>query len=225
MNALDEETPIAGIILQPEGAGDVTTVPVWQSLVLTQRADELTAQKLFDSKHGSVIALEDRNVMSMPWRKIYIVRDNDNFVLFDSDGWLIDEPSSGVTGGRQPVQELVHEFSEEPIYYRVASVRKTPTARQPQSSSRTFSAAQLAAEEHPPEGATSASTAITGEANLMDEQPSTQSQSDSAVRQSTAADQAGSALSNSISITTEIPVATVDGTTSLSQHSLSPVAW
>lgn len=133
LNSVEEQ--LANIPLQPHGAGGVDSVDAWESIATSQQVPN--SDVLTDSKVGSVIALEDRNMFTMPWRKIIIVREKDDYVLYDSDGWLINEPSYGVAQGRQPVNELVSEFtSDNPfMYYRPPNIRKGPANRRNGSSS------------------------------------------------------------------------------------------
>lgn len=128
---------LTNILLQPQGAGVVESVDAWESMATSQQVPN--SNMLSDCTQGSVFALEDRNMFAMPWRKIFIVRDEHDYVLYDSDGWLINEPSYGVAQGRQAVNELVSEFtSEHPfMYYRPPIIRKGPTSRRTSISSAT----------------------------------------------------------------------------------------
>lgn len=75
---------------------------------------------LRNSSPGDVFALRDRNEVSAPWRKVFVVRDegNDQFVLFNDEGKLIDEEvQEGLPNGRHGVENLVEEFSEEGFFY------------------------------------------------------------------------------------------------------------
>lgn len=111
--------------------GDVTSVLNWEALAACQ--PQLSDSVLSWASAGESFALEDRNVMSAPWRRVFIVRDkgSNDYVLFDEKGRLIDEPlDGGVPGGRQTVDQLVSEFSVDGFYYKPPSLgRPSPAKR------------------------------------------------------------------------------------------------
>lgn len=111
--------------LQPRGAGGVEHVENWEELARSQ--GRITAARLQNALSGESFAMEDRNLVSLPWRRVYLVRDGDAFVIYDSDGWLLDEPGSGCKDGREPVGELLDFFEEtEGLYYRPpTSIRRS----------------------------------------------------------------------------------------------------
>lgn len=112
-------------------AGDVTRVPAWE--VLAREQGEIDEERLENSKPGDVFALDDKNVLSMPWRHVFAVRDADQFAVYDIEGRLIVEASDGLPGGRQSVDELVSEFHVNGYYYRPGRVRNTPRSERLQS--------------------------------------------------------------------------------------------
>lgn len=108
--------------------GRVSQLPPWDKMAVDQEA--VTTDKLRKSKTGDAFALEDRNVMSDPWRKVFVVRDGNDFHLFSTAGELIDEPQvGGVLEGRQSVATLLEEFSEEGFYYRPPDTQLIARAR------------------------------------------------------------------------------------------------
>lgn len=109
--------------LQPSGAGGVQVVENW--LQLAQRQGSITLDRLQNARSGTYFAMEDRNTVSLPWRRIYLVRENDAYVIYDEDGWLLDEPTSGCKGGRDSVSEVLDYFGEKDgLYYRPPNFRR-----------------------------------------------------------------------------------------------------
>lgn len=101
----------------------------WEDLAVVQGA--ITEEVLRSAASGDVFALEDRNLMSLPWRRIFVVRDGNEYVVFDEKGRLIVEKDDGLPGGRQSVENLVGEFSIDGFWYKPPSkpVRPSPDAR------------------------------------------------------------------------------------------------
>ncbi|MGA1354662.1 MAG: hypothetical protein ACO32I_07825 [Candidatus Limnocylindrus sp.] len=123
----------AQVQLVPRVAG-VATVPSWDQLARSQPSVE--CELLLNAASGAVFALDDRNLMSMPWRHVFAVRDGDDFVIYDENGLLIDEPSAGVKGGRQSAEELVAEFTADgTYYYRPGRARNAPALHRAHKSS------------------------------------------------------------------------------------------
>lgn len=110
-----------------KSVGAVSAVPSWEALASSQ--DAPTSHLLAQSRPGQVFALEDRNVESQPWRRVYVVREFEveAFSVFDVHGFLIVEPHDGLIDGQQMVGELVSDFNNS--FYRAAKVRRPPTRR------------------------------------------------------------------------------------------------
>lgn len=119
------------IVLQPDPEPPVEAVEEWDALAANQ--GRVTAERLRDALAGEYFALEDRNSMADSWRRIFIVCDGTDFVLYCQKGMLIDEPSQGVLEGHQSISSLVDEFDEEHgFYYRPPLLRRPPTSRRQQ---------------------------------------------------------------------------------------------
>lgn len=119
-NSADEQT----IALQHPVAG-VVHVPSWESLAREQA--DIDEKVLEDARDGTVFALHDRNLLSMPWRQVFAVRDGEHFWVLDNKGYAIDEPHDGVHKGRQLVETLVQEFnSDGHFFYKPGRVRRSP---------------------------------------------------------------------------------------------------
>lgn len=127
-NGSRQESVVAGpVALTPSVAG-VAQLPTWEELMLKQ--PPITADLLRHAPHGSYFALQDRNSMAENWRDVFIVRDADEYVLFDEKGVLIDEASQMVPGGRQSVELLLEEYTSELKYYRAPEKTRLSPARQ-----------------------------------------------------------------------------------------------
>lgn len=113
------------VVLSPTVAG-VERVPEWSELATEQGLVEEAA--LRNAKDGAYFALQDRNTFAEAWRAVYVVRDGDAFVLYDSKGLLLNEKSAGVPEGRHVVEELLNEFVDPDMrYYRTPKlVRSSP---------------------------------------------------------------------------------------------------
>lgn len=116
----DEPVP-----LSPPIAG-VEQLPSWRQLAREQV--DVTDDVLEASMTGDFFALEDRNLMSAPWRRVFVIRDGDDFVLLDTCGRLIVEKEDGVPDGRQSASQLVQEFHRDGMYYRPPKIRRTPAS-------------------------------------------------------------------------------------------------
>lgn len=118
-------------VILSQQVGHITSVLNWEALAASQ--PQLSDSVLSWASAGESFALEDRNVMSAPWRRVFIVRDkgSNDYVLFDEKGRLIDEPlDGGVPAGRQTVDQLVSEFSVDGFYYKPPSLgRPSPAKR------------------------------------------------------------------------------------------------
>lgn len=123
-----EEAAVTKVRLNSK-VGRTTVVLPWDFLARTQ--PPITKEVLSSATPGQAFALEDKNVMSEPWRKIIIVRDSasESFAVFDQQGRLIVEPQDGLKNGRQSVSELLEEFAEEGYYYRPPTLRSSPSMR------------------------------------------------------------------------------------------------
>lgn len=117
--SVELSSPVAGL----------TRVPCWETLA-RQQANQITEEVLRESQTGSIFALDDRNLVSMPWRRVFVVRDGPDFVLLDTNGVLIEEPHDGVAAGRQAVDELIDEFSVDGYYYRPGKLARNPPSRE-----------------------------------------------------------------------------------------------
>lgn len=115
----------AAVVLSPPVAG-LSTVPSWEEVARDQ--GDVDEDVLRKAVIGSFFALDDRNVVSMQtWRRVFAICDGNDFVLYDAQGRLIDEPSDGVVGGRQDKETLVEEFSATGFFfYRPGKVRPQP---------------------------------------------------------------------------------------------------
>mmetsp|Transcript_27259 Transcript_27259/g.65894 ORF Transcript_27259/g.65894 Transcript_27259/m.65894 type:complete len:335 (+) Transcript_27259:66-1070(+) len=128
LGSMDENDAKEMIQLVPCGAGKVTHVPLWEKVAADQGAVTSTALK--DSVIGQCFALEDRNCMSMAWRRVYAIRVKDHFAIYSAKGLVMNEASQGLPDGLQPVEELLDEFTEEGFYYRPPkSLRHEPRKR------------------------------------------------------------------------------------------------
>lgn len=125
-------------------AGGLETIPFqWEQLARMQ--PEVDERVLTTSSQGDIFALEDRNLMSMPWRRVFAVRDGDFFVIFDEKGQLIVEEHDGLPNGRQGVTALVEEFSREGFYYKPPTgLRPTPEQRRDTAAARRKAASSSA---------------------------------------------------------------------------------
>lgn len=121
----------AGVALSPP-LSCLARVPAWAD-VARQQAD-INERTLKESKTGDYFAMDDRNLTSMPWRRVFVVRDGDHFLIYDSNGYMIHEPNDGVEAGRQAVDELIDEFdANEMWFYRQGKIRKSPHRDRQQS--------------------------------------------------------------------------------------------
>lgn len=111
-----EDRPADGFVVLEPAVGRLKQLPPWDQLALEQPT--LTENLLRTSTAGMVFAMQDRNLMSEPWRRIFAVRHGADFVLYSALGQIIDEPSDGVHRGRHSVEALVEEFSADGFYYR-----------------------------------------------------------------------------------------------------------
>lgn len=100
--------------IRPRVAG-VTQLPQWLDVASKQR--KVTEEVLQSSASGDFFALRDRNSVTEAWRRVFVVRDDDHFVLFSEEGKVIDEGEDGVPNGRQSVAKLVEEFSPDGFFY------------------------------------------------------------------------------------------------------------
>lgn len=110
----------------------VTHVPSWEALAREQA--DIDDDVLQTARDGTVFALHDRNLISMPWRQVFVIRDGDDYWVLDNQGRAIDEPHDGVRDGRQSVQSLVDEFAVNgAFFYKPGRVRRSPNpSRRPQ---------------------------------------------------------------------------------------------
>lgn len=108
-----------------ETVGKTRSLPNWEELARTQHTVNVAA--LTSASKGDYFALEDRNLMTAPWRRIYAVFDGHSFVVFDQHGNVIVEPQDGLVGGRQLKEDFILEFSEDDdgFYYRAPVLRRT----------------------------------------------------------------------------------------------------
>lgn len=114
-----------GVVELERAVAGVTRVPNWESLARQQA--EIDEQVLQHACDGAAFALQDRNLLSMPWRQVFVVRDGDHFWVLDNKGREIDEPHDGVCAGRQLVETLVEEFNSDGLfYYKPGRVRRSP---------------------------------------------------------------------------------------------------
>lgn len=119
-----------------ETVAGVSKVEEWVLLARTQPA--IDEQELKNAKAGDYFALEDRNFIAMPWRRVYVVCNGDEFVIFDQQGQLIAETNDDgkADNGRHPIGEVVNEFSQEGFWYRPPKWRPSPDERRSQKSAR-----------------------------------------------------------------------------------------
>lgn len=108
--------------------GRVRAVLNWDALARMQ-AGCVTEGALEGAAAGECFALEDRNIMTAPWRRVFAVYDGNSFAIFDQRGQLIVEPSEGLVDGRQLKERLVEEFSESGFYYRPPRMWRSPKDR------------------------------------------------------------------------------------------------
>ena len=85
---------------------------------LNRKQKSVDAKKLKDMVPGKAVALLNRNSWECQvWRPVFVVpvsRHHHNTAeVFDAAGNPIDEPSSGVANGLQPLSELLQEFGDE----------------------------------------------------------------------------------------------------------------
>lgn len=115
--------------------GKIKSLPDWEALAREQPTVNVAA--LQSAGKGEFFALEDRNLITAPWRRIFAVFDGHSFVVFDQQGNLIVEPLDGLVAGRQVKEVLVQEFAEdeEGFYYRAPVLRRTPLDRTKPASS------------------------------------------------------------------------------------------
>lgn len=140
----DDELGAQHVQLVPPVAG-ISRVSAWEQLAREQPS--VDSQALLNAATGAVFALDDRNVMSMPWRHVYAVRHGEHFVFFDEHGLLVDEPSAGLVGGRQSVEEFLEEFSADGMfYYRPGKVRQPPALHRCHEVARTAATVAFAEE-------------------------------------------------------------------------------
>lgn len=115
------------VVLSPSVAG-VQRVPEWNELAVEQGLVEEAA--LRNATDGAYFALQDRNTFAEDWRAVYVVRDGDAFVLYDSKGLLLNEKSAGVAEGRHAVEELLNEFVDPDMrYYRSPKIVRSSPVR------------------------------------------------------------------------------------------------
>lgn len=127
----DEST--AGVDLSPP-LSCLARIPASWEDVARQQID-IDEDALRQSKTGDYFAMDDRNLLSMPWRRVFIVRDGHHFIVYDSHGFMIHEPSDGVEAGRQPVDSLINEFDVGGMwFYRQGKIRKSPSCDRQQQS-------------------------------------------------------------------------------------------
>lgn len=119
----DGTVPLSEIVCR------IKSVPEWETLARMQPC--VTVAALQSAGKGDFFALEDRNLMTAPWRRIFAIFDGHSFVVFDQVGQLIVEPIDGLVNGRQLKEDLVGEFSEEEdgFYYRSPRLRRSPLDR------------------------------------------------------------------------------------------------
>lgn len=120
------QAPDAEVELRPPTAR-VSHVPSWDTLARRQQDEDVNETRLLKAADGEVFALDDRNLLTMQWRHVFVVRDGLHFVLYDSKGDLIVEEKYGVPNGRQWVDELIEEFTTDGcLYYRPGKTRNMP---------------------------------------------------------------------------------------------------
>lgn len=112
-----EQRSVEWVQLVPPVAG-VMQLRSWEALVREQTGD-VDESVLLAAGTGDAFALEDRNLTSLPWRRIYAVRAAEFFHIYDEHGKSINEPSDGVLQGRQLAEELASEFL---MYYRAGQL-------------------------------------------------------------------------------------------------------
>ena len=108
----------------PDGfEGDpVDTVP-WADLAREQLSYVSTAWS--NMEEGDVLALEDRNAFTEEWpgRRVFVVLDTEDALVFTESGEPIHEPSNFVENGRQPLHGdhgFLAEFNRgDGDYYRI----------------------------------------------------------------------------------------------------------
>lgn len=105
----------------------VHEVPHWEALARMQGS--ITEGTLLGAGAGDFFALEDRNMVVAPWRRVFAVYDGNSFAVFDQLGRLIVEPTEGLVNGRQTKEKLVEEFSVEGFFYRPPKMRRSPNDR------------------------------------------------------------------------------------------------
>ena len=92
------------------GRRGTVNVTSWECLARVQ----ITQRNDCEVSHGEVtvdrlpllqpVAFYDRNCFTEPWRKIILVRDGDNVLVYNgTNGELIDEPAEGVSAGSTPL--------------------------------------------------------------------------------------------------------------------------
>lgn len=164
-----EDAPlvVAGpVVLTPSCVAGVAQLPSWEDLMLQQPT--IRPDLLRSAKHGSYFALQDRNSMAENWRDIFIVRDADEYVLFDVEGRLIDEASQLVPAGRQSVDLLLEEFTSELKYYRAPEKVRLSPGRQPGNRSHSLieSPQDVEVQVSPPAVQTSCTANVDSTANI-----------------------------------------------------------
>jgi len=108
------------ITLYPELTSSVAHVDSWDDVVCYQQqhADDDPMSIVIAVSKGSVIALENRSSTAMPWRRVFLVKERSFWVMYDHNGWIIDEPQCA--GGRVPYANVSEQLNE---LFRVPKTR------------------------------------------------------------------------------------------------------